>query len=103
VSFRRKPESSLFRGLRIPRQSNISKIFNIPEGFTAKNDKLPDRYFQPSERGPLDRKKLDAQEFRQTLKTDYQMMEWDENGISQEGKLEELKLEWTKPLIARKE
>lgn len=85
------------------RHSNMSRIFNIREGFTAKDDTLPDRFFQPLEGGPLDGKKLDVQEFQQALKTYYQMMGWDENGIPQKGKLEELELEWTKPLIATKD
>jgi aldehyde:ferredoxin oxidoreductase len=85
------------------RHSNMSRIFNIREGFTAKDDTLPDRFFQPLEGGPLDGKKLDVQEFQQALKTYYQMMGWDENGIPQKGKLEELELEWTNPLIARKD
>jgi len=85
------------------RHSNMSRMFNIREGFTAKDDTLPDRFFQPLEGGPLDGEKLDVQEFQQALKTYYQMMGWDENGIPQKGKLEELELEWTKPLIATKD
>ena len=83
------------------RHSHMSRIFNLREGFTARDDKLPDRFFQPLEGGPLDGKKLDFQEFQQALKTYYQMMGWDENGIPLKGKLQELELEWGIPFISK--
>ena len=57
------------------------------EGFTARDDTLPDRFFQPMEGGTLKGKKIDREQFSKALETYYEMMGWDsETGGSQEGK-----------------
>lgn len=93
-------DTSLWELMKVgERHSNMARIFNLREGFTSKDDRLPDRFFQPLEGGALEGKKIDIHEFQQALKTYYQMMVWDENGIPLKGKLEELELEWAKPLL----
>jgi aldehyde:ferredoxin oxidoreductase len=88
-------ETSLWELMKVgERHTHLSRIFNLREGVSAKDDMLPDRFFQPLEKGPLDGKRLDAEEFRKALKTYYQMMGWDENGIPHKEKLEELEIEW---------
>lgn len=88
-------DTSLWELMKVgERHSNMSRIFNLREGFTSKDDCLPDRFFQSLEGGTLKGKKIDFQEFQQAVKTYYQMMGWDENGVPLKGKLEELELEW---------
>ena len=50
-------DTSLWELMKVgERHSTMSRVFNIREGLTAKDDTLPDRFFQPLEGGPLDGK-----------------------------------------------
>jgi len=89
-------ETSLFDLLKVgERHANMARIFNLREGFTAKDDTLPDRFFQPMEGGTLKGKKIDRQQFSKAIETYYEMMGWDpETGIPKKEKLAELDLDW---------
>jgi aldehyde:ferredoxin oxidoreductase len=54
------------------------------------------RLFQSLEGGALEGKRINPSEFKQAVRTYYQMMGWDERGIPLEGKLAELELDWLK-------
>jgi aldehyde:ferredoxin oxidoreductase len=88
-------ETSLFDLLKVgERHANMARIFNLREGFTARDDVLPDRFFQPLEGGPLKGKTIDREQFSTAMETYYEMMGWDpETGIPREGKLAELDLD----------
>jgi len=92
-------ETSLFDLIKVgERHATMARIFNLREGFTAKDDVLPDRFFQPMEAGPLKGKKIDREEFLKAMETYYEMMGWDsETGIPKNGKLAELDLDWLTP------
>lgn len=91
-------ETSLWELMKVgERQSSMARIFNLREGFTEEDDHLPNRFFQSLEGGALEGKKIDPSEFKQAVKTYYQMMGWDERGIPLESKLAELELDWLKP------
>ncbi len=89
-------ETSLFDLLRVgQRHANMARIFNLREGFTARDDTLPDRFFQPMEGGTLKGKSIDREEFSKGLQTYYEMMGWDpETGVPKKTKLSELDLDW---------
>jgi aldehyde:ferredoxin oxidoreductase len=89
-------ETSLFDLLKVgERHANMARIFNLREGFTARDDMLPDRFFQPMEGGTLEGKKIDREEFSKAMETYYEMMGWDlETGIPKRGTLSELDLDW---------
>jgi aldehyde:ferredoxin oxidoreductase len=89
-------ETSLFDLLKVAeRHENMARIFNLREGFTAREDTLPDRFFQPMEGGTLKGKRIDREQFSKALETYYEMMGWDlEAGIPKKGKLAELDLDW---------
>ncbi len=89
-------ETSLFDLLKVgERHANMARIFNLREGFTARDDTLPDRFFQPMEGGTLKGKKIDREQFSKALETYYEMMGWDsETGVPKRGKLAELDLDW---------
>ncbi len=76
------------------RHSNMARIFNFREGFTSKEDTLPDRLFKPLEGGTLKGTKIERHDFEKAVKTYYQMMGWDENGVPLRATLEELELGW---------
>lgn len=77
------------------RSATMARLFNYREGFSAKDDTLPDRLFQGLENGALTGEKLDREELGNALKTYYQMMGWDEEtGFPTRARLAELELEW---------
>ncbi len=93
-------DTSLWELMKVgERHSNMARIFNLREGFTSKDDSLPARFFQPLKGGTLKGRKINYREFQQALKTYYQMMGWDKNGVPQKAKLQELELEWTSELL----
>jgi aldehyde:ferredoxin oxidoreductase len=89
-------QTSLFDLLKVgERHANMARIFNLREGFTSKDDTLPDRLFNPMEGGTLKGKKIDKEQFSKAVETYYQMMGWDpETGVPEKEKLAELDLDW---------
>ncbi|MCS7120042.1 MAG: aldehyde ferredoxin oxidoreductase family protein [Nitrososphaerota archaeon] len=76
------------------RVTTMARIFNLREGFTCKDDWLPERFFSPTTSGPLSNTALDREKLRRAISIYYEMMGWDENGVPKEYKLEELGIEW---------
>jgi aldehyde:ferredoxin oxidoreductase len=66
------------------------RLFNMREGLTAADDKLPARCFEPTLGGPLSDKPLDPEKMEAAKRTYYHLMGWDENGVPTNEKLEEL-------------
>lgn len=88
-------DMSLWEMLKVGERANtMSRLYNLREGFTAADDNLPQRMFEPLQNGKLEGKAIDPQEFAQTLKLYYQMAGWDDKGIPTTGKLAELDLLW---------
>ena len=76
------------------RHSAMARVFNTRESMTSEDDMLPERLFEPLQGGPHAGNKIDMEEFTQALKTYYEMMGWDEQGVPTHAKLQELELEW---------
>ncbi len=78
------------------RSINMSRIFNLREGFTTKEDSLPEVFFSNFSGGPLDGKgAIDREQFQQALRLRYQLMGWDpDTGVPNWSKLWELGLDW---------
>jgi aldehyde:ferredoxin oxidoreductase len=73
------------------RALNLTRLFNIREGFTRKDDTLPQRLFsQSATRGPSKGQVVDKAAFEKMLDEYYQYMGWDNNGVPTEDKLKEL-------------
>ncbi|MGQ9646912.1 MAG: aldehyde ferredoxin oxidoreductase family protein [Thermodesulfobacteriota bacterium] len=89
-------ETSLFDLLKVgERHANMARVFNLREGFTSKDDTLPERLFSPMEGGTLKGKKIDKEQFSKAVETYYEMMGWDpESGIPKKEKLAELDIDW---------
>ncbi len=89
-------ETSLFELFKIgEKRLNIFRVFNMREGFTPEEDKLPDRYFEPIEKGPKKGIKLDKIEFERAKRLYYRLAGWNEkNGWPEYEKLLELGIEW---------
>jgi len=74
----------------------IERMFNLREGFSRKDDNLPERYFkEPTPIGlPVARnKKIDKEKFNEMLDEYYQLHGWDKNGVPNEETLQKLGLD----------
>jgi aldehyde:ferredoxin oxidoreductase len=74
------------------RSINLAREFNLREGITEADDKLPNRFFEPLESGPRKGAKISESELRQAIKTYYEMMGWDEAGKPERAKLLDLNI-----------
>ena len=74
---------------------NLTRLFNVREGFTRKDDTLPERIFtEASTRGPSNDQVMEKASFERMLDEYYQIVGWDKrNGIPKDKKLKELGLE----------
>jgi len=84
------------------RCQNMMRAFNIREGFTREDDRIPDRFFEPLKAGSLKGAKLDKNEFEKSKSKYYEMMSWGEAGIPKRDKLQELGIEWLADMIGVK-
>jgi aldehyde:ferredoxin oxidoreductase len=75
------------------RAVNMTRIFNIREGFTSKDDLLPQRFYEQQEKG-LERNNLNKESLEKAKKLYYAMMGWSEAGVPSAAKLHELNLGW---------
>lgn len=67
------------------------RLINFREGFSAEDDRLPDRFFQPKTDGALADKPLDRTKMDEARKHYYSIMGWDvETGTPKPEKLDEL-------------
>ncbi len=90
-------DTSLWELMKVGERSNtMQRIFNLREGFTAKDDSLPERFFQGLGNGALQGRGLGREEFSQALHAYYGMAGWDEEtGVPRRWKLDELSIGWT--------
>jgi len=70
----------------------LARIFNIREGFSAEDDRLPKRFETTPSDGPL--KGINPIKLARAQKTYYQIMGWDEFGIPTRKKLADLQIVW---------
>jgi len=77
------------------RTVTMARLFNLREGLSAKDDRLPQRLFEPLEAGTPREKRLTEEEFREALRLYYGAMGWDpETGVPTRGRLAFLGLDW---------
>jgi len=72
---------------------NLSKAFNIRNGFGRKDDRLPDRVFEDEVLyGPTEGETLSRREFEEELDRYYDVRGWDEDGVPSKNTLKRLDL-----------
>jgi len=74
----------------------LERLFNLREGFTRKDDALPERYFkEPTPIGfPIAKgKKIDRARFEKMLDEYYGLHNWDQNGVPTHETLQQLGLD----------
>jgi len=82
------------------RSVTLTRAFNVREGFTRADDRIPARFFSSLAGSPKS-VPLRKDEFDQALTTYYRMMGWDDNGVPTRWKLAELDIEWVADELAR--
>jgi aldehyde:ferredoxin oxidoreductase len=76
------------------RAQTLSRLFNLREGFTADDDKLPRRVMKAFESGPLAGVEISQESFAWAKRRYYQLMQWDpDGGVPTQACLEALALE----------
>ena len=85
-------DTSITELMRIAERTlTMTRLFNLREGFTAADDKLPPRFFQPKTDGVLADKLLDPAKLEHAKRYYYVLMGWDEGtGIPKPEKVAEL-------------
>ncbi|MHB1007462.1 MAG: aldehyde ferredoxin oxidoreductase family protein [Chloroflexota bacterium] len=84
------------------RAATLGRVFNIREGFTPQDDRLPERYFAPAASGALkeQNRALDKLEFARARESYYRLMGWDPvTGVPTKDKVEELGVGWTAEIL----
>ena len=84
------------------RTVNLQRAFNAREGFTAKDDVLPEKMFLPLEGGESDGISVPFDQVEKAKGLYYQMCGWNREGIPTRAKLEELGIGWVAELIEGK-
>ena len=74
---------------------NMMRVFNAREGFSKKDDKLPERVFKPIPEGPGKGTGINKEEFDNAQEMYYKIAGWDgKTGNPTEETLKRLSLEW---------
>jgi aldehyde:ferredoxin oxidoreductase len=85
------------------RATNMARVFNLREGFSRKDDTLPERIFQGLQNGPLQGIPYPRDEFEHALTVLYNLKGWDaETGQPSRQRLEALSLGWAADLLEKK-
>ncbi len=72
------------------RMLTMARMFNVRQGLTDEDDKLPSRFLSPTKAGPLSDKSLDPDQLDKAKQYYYNLMGWDSKGVPTPEKLEEL-------------
>jgi len=86
----------------VERGITLMRIFNLREGFTRDDDRLPERFNHVLHEGPLKDVRIDPQAHQEAIETYYQLLGWDRNGVPTTACLTALDLEWAAPLLKTK-
>ena len=76
------------------RALNLIRCFNVREGFTSRDDTLPERFYEELELGARKGEKLDRERFYEAVRLFYEVAGWDSEGRPTKVKLYELGLGW---------
>jgi aldehyde:ferredoxin oxidoreductase len=81
----------------------LARVFNSREGFSIKDDRLPERLYDPKPNGPQAGSRIFSREdFQGAIESYYGIIGCDpQSGRPLPGKLMELDLEWVEPLLGK--
>jgi aldehyde:ferredoxin oxidoreductase len=76
--------------LAAERTLTLCRLFNVRQGFSAEDDRLPARFFEPTRFGALAETALEPERMQQAKQHYYALMGWDADGVPTPEKLAEL-------------
>ncbi len=78
------------------RSINMARVFNYREGFSSRDDTLPEVFYRNFKGGPLDGQgAINKEDFQKAIRLRYELMGWNpDNGTPTPAKLIELGLDW---------
>jgi aldehyde:ferredoxin oxidoreductase len=79
----------------VERGITLMRIFNLREGFTRDDDRLPERFYHAPQEGPLKKVKIDPEDYQEAVEILYQLFGWNRDGVPTKACLTALDLEWT--------
>lgn len=82
------------------RSMTLSRIFNLREGFTKYDDKLPKRFETGLKEGFVKGVVINPEKLEEAQKAYYHMLGWNEEGIPTTARLAELDIEWAQKHIS---
>ena len=87
-------DMSVWEAVKIGEKAiQLSRLFNLRSGLSAKDDTLPERMFEPLLNGAHEGDSINKADFDKAVSTYYEMMGWDKEGWPTYGKFAELGLE----------
>jgi aldehyde:ferredoxin oxidoreductase len=87
--------TSLFDLMKAGERSvTMARSLNVGLGFTAEDDRLPERFFEPMRAGTLKGHFINREDFDKAIALYYGMLGWDAQGRPTQAKLEELGVGW---------
>ncbi|MBS4021381.1 MAG: aldehyde ferredoxin oxidoreductase C-terminal domain-containing protein [Dethiobacter sp.] len=88
-------DTTVYEAMKVgERAIQLARIFNIREGFSAKEDNLPPRIHTPMPGGHLKGSHIAQSDLRQGIMLYYEEMGWTKDGIPKKSTLEKLEIEW---------
>jgi aldehyde:ferredoxin oxidoreductase len=76
----------------VDRGVTLAQLFNLREGLTSADYKLPERFTTTPSEGAL--RGIDPVQFDIVQKAYYKLLGWDENGVPTRQKLKDLDIMW---------
>jgi aldehyde:ferredoxin oxidoreductase len=83
----------------VERGITMMRIFNLREGFKREDDRLPERFYESPQAGPLKGVKIDPDAHREAVEVYYQLLGWNRDGVPTKACLTALDLEWAAPYL----
>lgn len=81
--------------LTLQRSLAIARAFNLREGLSRADDRLPARAAQPFKSGSINERPVTPEVLQESVSTFYGMMGWDpDTGVPTRAKLQQLDIEW---------
>lgn len=87
--------TSIFELMKVAEKGlTMARAFNLREGLSKNDDKLPKRLYEGIENGNNAGSKIDEYELKKAIELYYRLMGWDKDGVPEDFKLYELELDW---------
>jgi aldehyde:ferredoxin oxidoreductase len=83
------------------RANTLTRLYNVREGITAEQDRLPKRFFKAFTEGPLRGVAPTPEQMEKARRIYYELMGWDpETGVPSAERLQKLDLDWAVEILS---